>query len=253
MEWAVGMQIERQLARREANAVVRAYIHNPNFWSERVFTMWHSSHDAASYLVERFDPRKLRLQPRAQSCRAVGRKRGKWGFRAWTQIKDRSLVECPCSWAGHNADVEVKHYRVRPRTLYLGLVRSRRLRTALAVAHLRQFVVERRNQFQVREGRAILSIDDKFIDQRWNRSRSARTGQASSFLCRQVTGALSPNAVLVTPNRGTAQPTEFSINGSLVVFHSLQHLLDLSSVRLGHLVLSRQRCHRGWGCSRGRH
>ena len=76
MEWAVGMQIERQLARREANAVVRAYIHNPNFWSERVFTMWHSSHDAASYLVERFDPRKVRLQPRAQSCRAVGRKRG---------------------------------------------------------------------------------------------------------------------------------------------------------------------------------
>jgi hypothetical protein len=35
------------------------------------------------------------------------------GFRAWTQDKDRSLVECPCCWAGYNHDGKVKHYRFR--------------------------------------------------------------------------------------------------------------------------------------------
>jgi hypothetical protein len=33
------------------------------------------------------------------------------GFRVWTQDKDRSLVECPCCWAGWNDDGRVKHYR----------------------------------------------------------------------------------------------------------------------------------------------
>jgi hypothetical protein len=35
------------------------------------------------------------------------------GFRAWTQDKDRSLVECPCCWAGYDSDGGVKHYRFR--------------------------------------------------------------------------------------------------------------------------------------------
>jgi hypothetical protein len=35
------------------------------------------------------------------------------GFRAWTQVKDRALVPCPCCWAGWNADGKLKHYRMR--------------------------------------------------------------------------------------------------------------------------------------------
>lgn len=39
-----------------------------------------------------------------------------WGFRAWTQEKDKTLVVCRCKWAG--VDLHgLTHYRVNPKLL----------------------------------------------------------------------------------------------------------------------------------------
>lgn len=65
------------------------------------------------------DPREVRLQPHrviVHNHVVPAAENGLRGFRAWTQNKDRSLVECPCCWAGYNVDGKVKHYRFR-RTL----------------------------------------------------------------------------------------------------------------------------------------
>src|SRR5215469_7550280 len=62
------------------------------------------------------DPRKVRLQGNrviVHNHVVPSLMNGYRGFRAWTQEKDRRLVECPCYWAGYNADGKVKHYRFR--------------------------------------------------------------------------------------------------------------------------------------------
>jgi hypothetical protein len=66
--------------------------------------------------VRTADPRKAQLGPGQVLVHnhVVPAATNGWrGFRFWKQDKDNSLVECPCYWAGWNADGKVKHYRFR--------------------------------------------------------------------------------------------------------------------------------------------
>jgi hypothetical protein len=69
------------------------------------------------------DPRKVRLLGNrviVHNHVVPSLMNGYRGFGAWTQEKDRSLVECLCFWAGYNADGKVTNERVVDTTMSQG-------------------------------------------------------------------------------------------------------------------------------------